>query len=270
MSHLTNYKAEDLERGQFSYGPAAHYYPRWADLNLNPSDISGTEVTICSAPNYEFKTGRPPTTQAQKRKMVDKPPVGRNFRIHQIQSLIQDSNYMVIRFPMKFLSVFLRVDEHVLRDGIMIRKTSHGSRAGYIGELDSEVARSIPFTKPFQQIRQLIPKQRPSYQVGVTHKEKHNYKCAKSAVEAMRVHLMFNVELQGCQHWSTRAMQHKRDLLVLMPVDPSRKEVCHAVGILYRHKTDILFRFAKECGTKCTPFRVTSDSSVTSMEDMLT
>jgi hypothetical protein len=270
MSHLTDYQAVDLVRGQFSYGKDAHYYPRWANLKLSLLAIAGTEVTISAPPNYDFKKGKPITTAAQRKRLVDKPPIGRNFKIHHIQSLIQESNYMVIRYPMKFLSVFLRLKEQRLLDGIMIRKTSYGSRAGYIGELDSEVAHSIPFTEPFKQIRQMPGNQRPPYCAGAVHKDKYNYKCAKSAVAAMQVHLMFNVHLQGCQHWATTAMQHKKDLLVLMPVDPSRKEVCHAVGVLYRHKTEILFRFAKECGTKSSPFHVAHDSSVGSMEDMLT
>jgi hypothetical protein len=271
MSHLTNYQAEDLVRGQFSHGVDSHYYPRWANLKLSLLEISGTEVIISAAPNYDFKNGKPLSTAAQRRRWVDRPPIGRNFKIHDIQSLIQDSNYMIIRYPMKFLNIFLRLkDEQKLLDGIMIRKTSHGSRAGYIGDLDCELVNKIPFTKPFKQIRQMPANQRPPYCAGVIQKDKYNYKCAKSAVAAMQVHLMFNVHLQGCQHWSTTAMQHKKDLLVLMPVDPGRKEVCHAVGVLYRHKTEILFRFAKECGTQSSPFHVAYDSSVDTMDEMLT
>jgi hypothetical protein len=272
MSHLTNYEPQDLERGQFSYGKDAHYYPKWANLKLPLMSFAGTEVTICAAPNYDFKKGKSPSMAAARKRYVDKPPVGRNFGIHQIQSLIQESSYMVIRHPMRFLSHFLRVKEMKLRDGCMIRRTNHGSRAGYIGELDGKFAYDeIPFTEPFLQIRQLPGNQRPPYQVGVTHKEKYNYKDAKSALAALQVHLMLNVQLVGSPHWSTTAMQHKKDLLVLMPVDPDQKEVCHAVGILYRHRTEILFRFAKECGTaRCSPFHVAFDSSVESMENMLT
>jgi hypothetical protein len=79
--------------------------------------MAGMMVTISLCSNYEFKVGKPPTTASAKH-FFEQPTVGWNFTFNQSPSLTQDSNYMIVRDPMKFLPVFLKVKKQVLSDGI--------------------------------------------------------------------------------------------------------------------------------------------------------
>jgi len=223
MSHLTNFKAEDLIHGKFMIGSRAHYYPAWADLTKDLLSICGTAVTIASRANYPFKKGKPPTKAAVKK--LAQEPLGRCFTFDKTQALIQDSNYMVCCDPLKFVSSYLKVKQQDLANGILVRQTSIGSSTGFLAELDKLVHFQIPLLKKFRQIWQVGPQQHPPFQVKRFHKEKFSYQTQQAAIMGMYVHIMFNVRLHGCQHWSTMAMEHRKDLLVMIPYHGQKERV---------------------------------------------
>ena len=195
-------------------------------------------------------------------------PVGRRFTFDKTQTLIQDSNYMVCRDPILFVSKYLKVKQQDLADGILVRQTSVGSTAGFLAELDESVYSRIPLLKKFRQIRQVGPQRRPPFLVKRFHKEKFSYQTQQAAIMGMLVHLMFNVRLQGCQHWSTMAMEHRKDLLVMIPY-PGQKEKCFVAGVLFRDKSQVLFRYIRDDCQPMTPFHISYDETVESIDDML-
>ena len=84
----------------------------------------------------------------------------------------------------------------------------------------------------------------------------------------MLVHLMFNVRLHGCQHWSTMAMEHRKDLLVMIPFH-GQKEICFVVGVLFCDKAQVLFWYVCDNCQPMTPFNISYDETVKSINDML-
>jgi hypothetical protein len=262
MSAATDFEVHNLSQGGFEHGSTAHYFPQWADVNLPLLTIAGTTVRISSKSNYEFKPGK------LTKKAKETPAVGIDFTFDKCQALIQDSNYIVIRDPLKFVSSTLRVLRQDLHDAILVRETSVGSHRGYLASLDALFASNRKFTEPFKQIRQLSVAQRPPHQTKREYPGKWSYQCVHSATMAMLVHLMFNVHLVNCQHWSSIAMEHKKDLVVLLPVH-GQKESCYVAGVLFRVESTIQFRYVRENCKVMSKRIIAYDKTVDSIQDMI-
>jgi hypothetical protein len=271
MSHASGYVARNLDRGEFRHGCEAHYYPKWANQSLSLENIAGSHVNITSKANYVFKKGKPATTGPTKKRFRDRPALGPSIKFHQTQSLIQESHYLVIRDLTKFVANFLKiVPPRKLHDAIIVTQTSSGSTQGFLGRLNPDLLGNDQlFKKPFQQIREIDATRRPQYQVKRKEKPKWSYKTSFAARQAMLVHLMLNYELRGSQHWANKALEHRKDLLLILPAQ-SDKEVHHIAGILYREKTLVMFRYFKDGCRVGTPNKVSYDETVDSIEDMLT
>jgi hypothetical protein len=112
----------------FATGSDAHYYPDWADPAKDIQSSCGPMIHISSRLNYEFKPGKSPTSLAGTKKIKEQHAIGqRRFPVDQCRELIEESNYMIINDPLKFLSYFLAVPKQVLHDVIHLQKTRFGS-----------------------------------------------------------------------------------------------------------------------------------------------
>jgi hypothetical protein len=71
MSAATYVDAQDLSQGGFEHGSLAHYFPCWANSNLPLLAIAGTNVTITSKSNYDFKPGKASTKKPRRHRQLE-------------------------------------------------------------------------------------------------------------------------------------------------------------------------------------------------------